>query len=64
MQALKDLYLNRHYTQCAKFGERLLGEVDTDVSRHTRCALLDHTKGDDSKQKLTVDRYIQFTWHI
>ncbi|USP77013.1 uncharacterized protein yc1106_04287 [Curvularia clavata] len=31
MQALKSLYLSRHYTQCARSGERLLGEVDRDV---------------------------------
>lgn len=26
MQAIKDLYKSRHYTQCAKYGERLLAE--------------------------------------
>jgi hypothetical protein len=31
MQALKDLYAGRHYTQCANYGERLLGEVDNKV---------------------------------
>ncbi|EUC50926.1 hypothetical protein COCMIDRAFT_21641 [Bipolaris oryzae ATCC 44560] len=31
MQALKDMYLSRHYTRCAKSGERLLGEVDSSM---------------------------------
>ncbi|EUC32381.1 hypothetical protein COCCADRAFT_98869 [Bipolaris zeicola 26-R-13] len=31
MQVLKDLYLSRHYTRCAKSGERLLGEVDSSM---------------------------------
>lgn len=38
MQALKDLYTSRHYTQCAKFGERLLSEVDIKVCKHVHCA--------------------------
>lgn len=60
MQALKDLYLSRHYTRCAKSGERLLGEVDSSVSKHTHCAFpLDH-----NNKVLTIDRCIRFTWHI
>lgn len=59
MQALKDLYFSRHYTRCARSGERLLGEVDSSVSKHTHCAFpLDHNKW------LTIDRCIRFTWHI
>jgi hypothetical protein len=33
MQALKDLYASRHYTQCATFGERLLGEINDEVCK-------------------------------
>lgn len=28
MRALKNLYVSRHYTQCANYGERLLREID------------------------------------
>lgn len=60
MQVLKDLYLSRHYTRCAKSGERLLGEVDSSVSKHTRCAFpIDH-----NKKGLTIGRCTRFTWHI
>ncbi|KAL6704750.1 hypothetical protein ACN47E_007671 [Coniothyrium glycines] len=31
MQVIKDLYKSRHYTQCAKYGERLLGEVQSEI---------------------------------
>ncbi|KAI4915759.1 hypothetical protein J4E90_004205 [Alternaria incomplexa] len=31
MQALKDLYASRHYTQCASFGERLLGDINDKI---------------------------------
>ena len=33
MQALKDLYASRHYTQCATFGERLLGDSNDKVCK-------------------------------
>jgi len=33
MQALKDLYASRHYTQCASFGERLLGDINDKVCK-------------------------------
>jgi hypothetical protein len=33
MQVLKDLYSSRHYTQCAKFGERLLDEANDEVCK-------------------------------
>ncbi|KAF1840419.1 uncharacterized protein K460DRAFT_323047 [Cucurbitaria berberidis CBS 394.84] len=31
MQVIKDLYLSRHYTQCAMFSERLLSEVHDEI---------------------------------
>jgi hypothetical protein len=31
MRALKNLYVSRHYTQCANYGERLLREIDDRV---------------------------------
>jgi signal transduction protein with GAF and PtsI domain len=31
MQVIKDAYVRRHYTQCAKYGERLLAEVKGEV---------------------------------
>ncbi|KAH7076421.1 hypothetical protein BKA63DRAFT_532596 [Paraphoma chrysanthemicola] len=31
MQVIKDLYMSRHYTQCAKYGERLLAEVKAEI---------------------------------
>jgi hypothetical protein len=34
MQVVKNAYIGRHYTQCAKLGERLLAEVQGEVS-HT-----------------------------
>jgi hypothetical protein len=33
MQVLKELYTSRHYTQCAKFGERLLNETNDEVCK-------------------------------
>jgi hypothetical protein len=33
MQVVKNAYVSRHYTQCAKFGERLLAEVQGEVSK-------------------------------
>lgn len=32
MQVIKNAYVSRHYTQCAKYGERMLAEVKGDVS--------------------------------
>lgn len=32
MQVVKNAYISRHYTQCAKYGERLLAEVQGEVS--------------------------------
>lgn len=32
MQFVKTSYMSRHYTQCAKYGERLLAEVQGEVS--------------------------------
>lgn len=32
MQVVKNAYVSRHYTQCAKYGERLLAEVQGEVS--------------------------------
>jgi hypothetical protein len=32
MQVVKNAYISRHYTQCAKYGERLLVEVQGEVS--------------------------------
>jgi hypothetical protein len=34
MQVLKELYTSRHYTQCAKFGERLLDEANNEVCKY------------------------------
>jgi hypothetical protein len=34
MQVLKDLYTSRHYTQCTKFGERLLDEANDEVCEY------------------------------
>ncbi|KAL5121314.1 hypothetical protein ACEQ8H_000782 [Pleosporales sp. CAS-2024a] len=31
MQVIKDAYVSRHYTQCAKYGERLLAEVQGEI---------------------------------
>ncbi|KAF2025225.1 hypothetical protein EK21DRAFT_76931 [Setomelanomma holmii] len=31
MQAVKEMYMSRHYTQCIKFGERLLAEVKIEI---------------------------------
>jgi hypothetical protein len=33
MLSVKNLYVSRHYTQCAKLGERLLSEADNEVRR-------------------------------
>jgi hypothetical protein len=35
MQVLKELYTSRHYTQCAKFSERLLNETNDEVCKHS-----------------------------
>jgi hypothetical protein len=32
MHTVKDVYVSRHYTQCAKDGERMLAEVQGEVS--------------------------------
>jgi hypothetical protein len=32
MQVVKNAYVSRHYAQCAKYGERLLAEVQGEVS--------------------------------
>jgi hypothetical protein len=32
MQVVKNAYISRHYAQCAKYGERLLAEVQGEVS--------------------------------
>jgi hypothetical protein len=37
LQVLNDLYTSRHYTQCAKFGERLLDETNDKVCEHNAC---------------------------
>ena len=34
MRALKQLYLNRQYTQCVQYGEQPLKESDNEVRKH------------------------------
>jgi hypothetical protein len=34
LQVVKSAYVSRHYAQCAKYGERLLAEVQGEVSSH------------------------------
>jgi hypothetical protein len=35
MQVVKNAYVSRHYAQCAKYGERLLAEVQGEVCQST-----------------------------
>lgn len=66
MQALKNLYISRHYTQCAKFGERLLADVDSTVSETfiflPYLAAATPRRG-LIKHQLTADRPIPCTVH-
>lgn len=32
MQVIKNAYASRHYTQCAKYGERMLADVKSEAS--------------------------------
>jgi len=67
MQALKDLYASRHYTQCASFGERLLGDINDKVCKsNTTPRTLQKLKvakasAIHEKQELTNNRSIPST---
>lgn len=67
MQALKDLYASRHYTQCASFGERLLGDINDKVCKSNSTPRTFHEMkvseagATREKQMLTNDRSIPST---
>jgi len=67
MQALKDLYASRHYTQCASFGERLLGDINDKVCKSNTTPRTFHdlkvakAGATREKQVLTNNRSIPFT---
>jgi hypothetical protein len=49
MQAVKGLYLSRHYTQCAKHGEQLLGQVKSAVSSRALQLVCTRTDTDETR---------------
>ena len=67
MQALRDLYASRHYTQCASFGERLLGDINDKVCKSNSTPRTFHEMkvseagATREKQMLTNDRSIPST---
>ena len=67
MQALKDLYASRHYTQCASFGERLLGDINDKVCKSNttprtfQALKVAKASAIHKKQELTNNRSIPFT---
>jgi hypothetical protein len=61
MRALKNLYVSRHYTQCANYGERLLREIDDRVRDSVISFEIVAAGAKHKTQELMNNRSIPFT---